>query len=559
MTTREFPIPDEALDDRLAFVGTSGSGKTYGAGGAVERLLESGARVVVVDPLDVWFGLRLTADGKPSKHNVVIFGGAHADIPLNDHAGALIGETVAGMKESCIVSLGGMHTKASERRFMLAFLDSLYRKANPSKADPFHVVFDEADLWAPQRSTEPMLQSRMEEIVRRGRIKGFIPWLITQRPAVLSKDVLSQADGLIAFKLMASQDRDAIGGWIEGQADRAVGKEMLASLPTMQRGQGVVWLPGRGILETATFPPKKTFDSSRTPKRGERKQRRDLKPLNIDALKGQLAGLEEEQKANDPAALKAEIIRLTREVAKKVPQPPAPKPLPAPAVDEAALLAAQSNGARLALTRVRAMIDEELKLVGKTKVVPKPNGGGTVAGIAVDTPADQMVVAAETIGGPHQRILNALAWWEVLGHGQPINEQVAFIANYSPKSTSYQKARGALRTAGKIDYPSAGRISLTDLGMAEAEGPGEAPSGDLLRRRVLSKLGGPHQRILKALMDVYPEALSNQECADRSEYSPLSTSYQKARGALKTLTAIDYPSPGNLRASDWLFPNAGKK
>ena len=26
------PIPKEALDDRLAFVGTSGSGKTYSAG-----------------------------------------------------------------------------------------------------------------------------------------------------------------------------------------------------------------------------------------------------------------------------------------------------------------------------------------------------------------------------------------------------------------------------------------------------------------------------------------------------------------------------------------------
>jgi len=37
---------------------------------------------------------------------------------------------------------------------------------------------------------------------------------------VLHKDVLSQADILIAMKLTASQDRDAIGAWIEGQADR---------------------------------------------------------------------------------------------------------------------------------------------------------------------------------------------------------------------------------------------------------------------------------------------------------------------------------------------------
>lgn len=37
------PIPTSALDDRLAIVGTAGSGKTYAAGTAVERLLERGA------------------------------------------------------------------------------------------------------------------------------------------------------------------------------------------------------------------------------------------------------------------------------------------------------------------------------------------------------------------------------------------------------------------------------------------------------------------------------------------------------------------------------------
>lgn len=36
------PIPLAALDDRLGFVGTAGSGKTYNAGSAIERVLGSG-------------------------------------------------------------------------------------------------------------------------------------------------------------------------------------------------------------------------------------------------------------------------------------------------------------------------------------------------------------------------------------------------------------------------------------------------------------------------------------------------------------------------------------
>jgi len=52
------PIPKQALDDRLAFVGTAGNGKTYNAGSCVERLLSAKTRAVVIDPLGVWWGLR---------------------------------------------------------------------------------------------------------------------------------------------------------------------------------------------------------------------------------------------------------------------------------------------------------------------------------------------------------------------------------------------------------------------------------------------------------------------------------------------------------------------
>jgi hypothetical protein len=58
------PIPLAALDDRLGFVGTAGSGKTYNAGTGVERLLGSGGRVIIPDPLGVWWGLGLCADGR---------------------------------------------------------------------------------------------------------------------------------------------------------------------------------------------------------------------------------------------------------------------------------------------------------------------------------------------------------------------------------------------------------------------------------------------------------------------------------------------------------------
>jgi hypothetical protein len=548
------PIPLAALDDRLGFVGTAGSGKTYNAGTGVERVLASGGRVIIPDPLGVWWGMGLCADGKsPSpwreKGKLVIFGGEHGDLPLNEHAGALIGETVAGMAESAILDLSSFGTKAAEIRFMLAFLTALYRHASN---EPVHLVFDEADMWAPQVEREkgegPKLLGMMETVVRRGRIRGFIPWLISQRPAVLNKNVLSQVDGLVAFKLTSSQDRAALGAWIEGQADREQGKAILGSLPTLPTGTGVVWLPNRNVLTTAAFPEKATFDSSRTPKRGERAERRELKPLDLDRLKGKLASIEDEAKANDPRALKAEVARLTRELAKaekaKAPQPAPIFALPDPDI-EAAKEAAHAEG-------FAAGVDASAQAIAALGGKPMKAAARSAAAAAAAIPT----IAREPAptGGPGQRILNALAWWKALGHDQPLNEQVAFIAGYSHTSTGYTNPRGALKTAGLVDYPQPGRVGLTDAGAGKAEAPDAPPTGDELRRRVLGKLPGPQQRILSVLIEAYPDALSNEDCAVRAGYSHTSTGYTNPRGNLKMLNCATYPSSGQVRASDWLFP-----
>ena len=284
-------LPADALDDRIAIVGTAGSGKTYAAKGFVERLLDIGARVAIVDPLGVWWGLRASADGSAPVSPVVVFGGRHADVPITAEMGAALGRLVATEALVCVIDLSELGSNAARRRFMAAFSEALY-EAND---EPLHLVLDEADLWAPQRPIKgwESLLGHIEEIVRRGRVRGFIPWLITQRPAVVHKDVLSQADILIAMKLTASQDRDAIGGWIEGQADRQEGKRILGDLPRLQRGEGYLWAPGHGILERVSFPALRTFDSSRTPKRGESLTTpRTLAEVDLTAITAALATVE---------------------------------------------------------------------------------------------------------------------------------------------------------------------------------------------------------------------------------------------------------------------------
>lgn len=588
------PIPDSALDDRLGFVGTAGSGKTYNSGGRVERLLEQRSRCVIPDPLGVWWGLRLMADGKTaSPYDVVIFGGPHGDLPLTEHAGALIGEAVAGMKESCILDLSELGTKAAERRFMNAFLAAFYKHAN---GEPVHVIFDEADMWAPQRLMEKegeaaKLLGMMETIVRRGRVKGFIPWLITQRPAVLSKNVLSQVDGLVAFKLTSSQDRDAIGDWVEGQADKAQWKQIWSSLPTMERGQGVVWMPSRSILQTVSFPAKTTFDSSRTPKRGERKQYgAALKPLDVGKLKDRLATVEAETKANDPKALKAEIVKLKSELAAKA----APAGIHPQAVAQAVADAEQRgyrSGVEATVGKLRPFVTETARrLKHQSEIISSLNmsqvrddmfvdafnevvseitksQSGSPAAVREHSAATTPMSAPRpsprsapipspkasgdgTLSGPEQSIADAIHWWNVFGLSEPTHHQVAFIANYVPGSGTWNRYLSSLRSSGIIEPK--GPLVLTAEGRRLVNPPAESPSITALQTAVLTKIDAPLRKILEPLLAVYPHGLSHEDLAAKANYVPGSGTWNRYLSSLRSLDLIE--RRGELKAQAWLFP-----
>lgn len=564
-----FPIPKEALDDRLAIVGTAGSGKTYLALGAVEHLLHRRARVIFIDPLGVAWGLRLCADGKtPSPFQPVIFGGAHGDLPINEHAGSLIGQAIATSPESCIIDFSQLGTKAAERRFMLALLTALYRDTNK---EPVHLIIDEADMFAPQRLMDKegdaaKLLGMMETIVRRGRVKGFVPWLLTQRPAVLSKDVLSQADGLVALKLTAKQDRDAIGGWIEGQADTAEGKAILASLPSKQRGEGVLWIPGRGILERVAFPGKATFDSSRTPKRGERLQAATLKPIDLGALKSKLAAVEDEAKANDPRALKAEIAKLKGEIGKLSASVPVAKNNTGEieAAKAEGFFAGWYEGDRAGWERGIGDANREWKAAISRIDVTMPGYVAQAAPnkmvanysnpipAAVAHPVERRASNARSslagrsnshddLTGPQRRVMSSLAFWASVGHEAPTRAQVAAVAGYSPSSGGFNNLIGGLNTAGKVSIPAPGRVALA----AAFAGY----SADEAAEKMRSVLSAPQRKLVDVVLGF--ERMTRNQLAAGTSYSAISGGFNNLIGSLCTLDILRKPAPGMVEISDW--------
>jgi uncharacterized protein len=85
---------------------------------------------------------------------------------------------------------------------------------------------------------------------------------------------------------------------------------------------------------------------------------------------------------------------------------------------------------------------------------------------------------------------------------------------------------------------------LSDSGRAIAEVPNTSLTTEELQTKVLAALPGPEQKLLKVLIEIYPEEIGKDELAERSEYAPGSGGFNNPCGRLRTLGLVEYPSPG---------------
>jgi hypothetical protein len=524
---------------------------------------------VVLDPMGAWWGLRSSEDGKGEGIPVAIFGGEHGDAPLERGGGALMADLVVEEGLSMILDMKGLGSRAAERQFALDFLERLYRR----NSELVHLFVDEADLFAPQKpqaGDQPLL-GVTENIVRRGRNSGIGITLITQRPAVLNKDVLTQVDGLVAMRIVGLTDREAIDKWVEGHADPDIAREVKPTLAGLANGECWWWVPELDVLQRVQVRRAHTFDSSPTKKRGEkRREPKAYADVDMDVIQARMAATLERAKAEDPKELRKTIAALRRELAKRPTETvteTTTEYVDVPVLDDAHLdrLEEAVEALSAAASKVITAGNEIAAGLGKLKArAPAPPAASAPARRQpVPRPAsDRQQQSAPPVDGDFQpkpaqmRILNALAMLEVIGVRAADKTQLALFANASPKSSGYTNNLGSLRSAGLIDYPAGGTAALTDAGRAHADASAAPGTVEELHAYVRSLVGPGRARLLDQLIAAYPDAIAKPELAELAGVSASSSGYTNNLGSLRSLGLIDYPAPGYVAALPVLFLDA---
>jgi hypothetical protein len=312
-------LPDEAVTQTFAILAKRGMGKTYTGMVMSEEMLKAGAQVIVVDPIGVWYGLRSSADGKKPGLSIVIAGGEHADFPIQPDNGEVLAEAVVKNRLSIILDLS-LFRKNESVKFMTDFAETLYRRNRQA----VHLFLDEADAFAPQRPmpNEARMLGAMEDIVRRGRARGIGVTMITQRPSVLNKNVLTQIEVLVALRLTAPLDQKAVDEWIRTHAEEGQRSEFMSSLPSLPIGEAWFWSPGwLNIFQRVKVRTRITLDSSSTPKAGQSVATiQKMAVVDIDKIRTQLAATIGEVEKTDPKALRRQVSDLKKQLADQRPK-----------------------------------------------------------------------------------------------------------------------------------------------------------------------------------------------------------------------------------------------
>jgi hypothetical protein len=539
------------LESRLLVQANSGGGKSW----AIRRLLEQTAphvQQLVIDPEGEFATLR-------ERFDYVIAAPHDGDAVATPKTAALLARRLLESGVSAILDIYDL--KAHERQqFVKRFLDALIN-APRALWHPVMVVVDEAHTFAPQNGSAEALPAVID-LATRGRKRGQCLVLATQRLSKLHKDaaaeMLNKLIGRTGLDVDVKRAADELG---------LTARDAMEQLRNLAPGEFYAFGPALSstVVRTRIGEVRTTH-----PKPGSRMMQAPPKPSErVMASLAKLADLQREadHEAATVEELKADNAKLRREATianKRAEQAGVPEAEVQRRIQNAQDAIRNANAVNNSwnnfpqIERIRELAGEIIRAANVADSLPLPDN------LIRSKPSRQVVVRQPTVhaapsaglSGPEQRILDAIAWLESIGVTEPEQPAVAFLAGYTYGAGGFNNPKGRLNQTGMVEYQPGSRIRLTDAGRAAANAPTAPATTEELHDRVLAKLPGPEQRILRPLLDCYPKAMRKNDLAHAAGYTPGAGGFNNPCGRLRSLGLIDYPTKGMCAGRALLFPRS---
>ncbi|MFB6080231.1 MAG: helicase HerA domain-containing protein [Haloferacaceae archaeon] len=282
----------ELLTGRGLITGKSGSGKSNTASVIIENLLANGFPVLVVDTDGEYYGLKEEFE--------LLHAGADDECDIRvtpEHAGKLAELALEG-NVPIILDVSGYLDEDVAAELVRETARHLFAKEKKLKK-PFLMLVEECHEYVPEGGGLDETGRMLVKVGKRGRKHGLGIVGISQRPANVKKDFITQCDWLVWHRLTWENDTKVVRRIIDGEHADAV--------EDLDDGEAFLMTDRSDSVRRVQFRRKRTFDAGATPGLDD-VERPDLKSVSddlVDELREISA--ERERRESELADLRTEL------------------------------------------------------------------------------------------------------------------------------------------------------------------------------------------------------------------------------------------------------------
>ncbi|WP_144923058.1 helicase HerA domain-containing protein [Halorubrum salsamenti] len=290
----ELPVVD-VLTGRSFITGKSGSGKSNTASVVIENLLDNGFPVMIVDTDGEYYGLK--------EEYEILHAGAddECDIVVSPEHAEKLANLALEQNVPIILDVSGYLEEETANELLLEVVKQLFAKEKRMKK-PFLLVVEECHEYIPEGGGMDETGKMLIKVGKRGRKHGLGIVGISQRPADVKKDFITQCDWLCWHRLTWDNDTKVVG--------RILGSKYASAVEDLGDGEAFLMTDWDESIRRIQFHRKQTFDAGATPGLDDF-ERPELKSVSSD-LVGELQSISDEKERRE-----SEIADLRQEIDKK--------------------------------------------------------------------------------------------------------------------------------------------------------------------------------------------------------------------------------------------------
>jgi hypothetical protein len=264
---------EEVLTGRSFLTGKSGAGKSNTVSVVIEKLLDAGYPVLIVDTDGEYYGLK--------EEYELLHAGAdeECDIQVSPEHAEKVADLALAENVPVILDVSGYLDGSDASDLIRETARHLFAKEKKLKK-PFLLVIEEVHEYIPEGGGLDDTGRMLIKVGKRGRKHGLGIVGISQRPADVKKDFITQANWLVWHRLTWQNDTNVV--------KRVMGSEYAEEVADLDDGEAFLqrdWTDD-GVTRVQ-FDRKQTFDAGATPGLDDF-ERPDLKSVS-DALVDDLA------------------------------------------------------------------------------------------------------------------------------------------------------------------------------------------------------------------------------------------------------------------------------